>query len=126
MNEIKIDVSKLHPDGALELALHNDLMGEARDRIAKEISDSYDNFIFSLLEPYGINRENVGDWVGRLLILVDNYETKHFYIDGEYVFSIMRESFMADLVNFKIETRYRVGIFEELKNKKAGDSNEET
>ena len=121
MNEIKIDVSKLHPDDALELALHNDLMSEARNKIAKEISDNYDDLIFSLLIPYGITRENYKDHIDRITVVSAGDNTDHYMIDGEYRFSIIKETTLDITDIFKADVKYTVRVIEEFKNRKEGE-----
>ena len=62
--------------------------------VAKEIAKKYDDMWFELLGPYGINRDNVNEYVGRLLIkcvgasftgIVQNHEV---YLDGEHIMTV--------------------------------------
>lgn len=64
------------------------------DYLNRQISEAYNDLLEKALEPYGINRNNVGENVNRVVIhlhtpicspILNMYD---FYIDNKYAFSI--------------------------------------
>lgn len=64
------------------------------DSLKRQISEAYNDLLEKELEPYGINRNNVGENVNRVVIhlhtpiyspILNMYD---FYIDKKYAFSI--------------------------------------
>jgi hypothetical protein len=105
----------------IDVIFQNNLMEQVQKEIAGKVSKSYDDFVFSLLEQFGVTRENWREWIGRIVIYTDGW-SKHFYIDGHYVFSIYEEPFAINVLDEKnddgkieISTRYRVEIVEGLR-----------
>lgn len=93
------------------------LFDNLQTQLARKISENYDNLIFSLLECYGITRENWRDQVGRVLIVQTGW-TKHFYIDNVYAFTIMEESQMIcheEKLDYIYQVNYKVEHIESMK-----------
>ena len=93
-----------------------DLLSEIHKMISGKISDNYDNLVFSLLEQFGITKDNARENVDRVFIIQTGW-TKHFHIDGEYRFSIMEEPgelIFDDDGGCSMRINYKVEVFEEL------------
>ena len=103
-------------DYAVQMALSNDLTNDIRNRVAKELAESYDEFVFSLLGPFGITKENYRDHIDRVAIIGSDL-VKHFYVDHNYRFSIFIENDLSGFDEehgYKITTKYRVDIVEHM------------
>ncbi len=95
-------------------------MQAIQKELARKVSKSYDDFVFSILEQFGINRENWREWLGRVTVFRAPY-SDNYYIDGNYVFSIVLEPVvvntedkMVDDGKIEISIRYRVEIYDHL------------
>ena len=113
---IDIKTTKISSDFSIQELIENDILGDVRDKLAKEISESYDNLAFFALAPYGITGENWMENVDRVCIVSQTF-SKHFYVDDMYAFSIV--TFMDDMDfdeehNFKLTLKYRIEIFEDM------------
>lgn len=122
---MEIDVKKLTEER--DDIFQNNLMNQVQKELAGKVSKSYNDFVFSLLEQFGVTRENWRDWLGRVEIYSMPW-SKHFYIDGNYAFSICEEPFVINTLDEKnddgkieISTRYRVEIFDSLLSIKKED-----
>lgn len=111
-----IKTNKIDGDYSIQEIIENDIFGEMRNKLSKEISESYDKLVFFALAPYGINGDNWMDNVGRVEIASTSF-SKHFFVDGLYAFSIV--TFIDDSEfdaehSFKLTLKYRIDIFEDM------------
>lgn len=58
--------------------------------IIKKINESYGDFLLECLKPYGVTRDNIRDYAGRIEIfeLKNDPRIQEFYLDYNYIFSI--------------------------------------
>ena len=97
------------------LPVTQDLLTEVHRLISSEISENYDNYVFSLLEQFGITKDNWRKHVGRITIVMDQLWVEHFFIDKEYRFSIVEEPgelIFDDDGECKCVITHRVEVFE--------------
>lgn len=71
--------------------------------IGKQLAAKHDELIFTALDDYGIDRDNIGENVDRIYRARQGDDFEHFFIDGVYGFSIHRFSLVMD------EERNRIG-----------------
>ena len=111
-----IKTTKIGKDYTIQENLYNDLLGNVKEKLCKEISENYDKLAFSALEPYGITGDNWTDNVGRVVIASTSF-SKHFFVDGLYAFSIVTfiddSEFNAEN-HFKLTMKYRIDIYEHM------------
>ncbi len=91
-------------------------INELRDKLAKEMAESYDNLAFFALAPYGITKKNQMENVDRVEI-VNAPNTRHFFVDGLYAFSIITIMDMEEFDekhSYNIKFKYKIEIFEEM------------
>ena len=113
---VDIKTTKIGSDFSIQELIENDILGEVRKKLAKEVSESYDNLAFFALAPYGITKENQMEWVDRVEI-VDGPNTRHFFVDGLYAFSIVTIMDMKEFDekhSFNIKFKYKIEIFESM------------
>lgn len=98
----------------------NDLLSEIHRMISGKVSENYDELAFSLLGQFGINKDNWREHVGRVVIVDTACDpwTKHFYIDGEYRFSIVEQPgeliFDDEKREYGMRIGYKVEVFEDM------------
>jgi hypothetical protein len=85
-----------------------DLLSEVHKMISGKVSENYDELIFSLLGQFGITKDNWRENLDRISIVKDRLWVDHFYIDGEYRFSIVEEP--GDLIFYEEKDTYRVAV----------------
>lgn len=96
-------------------------MDELVDDISSKLTKYYDDLVFSMLSQYGIDRKNLTAQKGRLVILRSSWND-HYYIDGEYKFSISKiptidvEENDNDGLNFTF--LFKVEVIESMKGTK--------
>lgn len=96
-------------------------MDELIDDISSKLTNYYDDLVFSMLSQYGIDRKNLTVHKGRLVILQSPLND-HYYIDGEYKFSITKiptidaEENDKDGLNFTF--LFKVEVIESMKGTK--------
>lgn len=111
-----IKTTKLGKDYSIQELIENDILSEVRDKLAKEVSESYDNLAFFALAPYGITGENWLDNVNRVEIASTSF-SRHFFVDGLYAFSIttfIDDSEFNEENSFKLTLKYRIDIYEDM------------
>ena len=115
---MKYDVktNKIGSDFSIQELIENDILGDVRKKLMKEVSESYDNLAFFALAPYGITGENWMENADRVYIVSQSF-SRHFFVDDMYAFSIV--TFVDDMDfdeehNFKLTLKYRIEIFEDM------------
>ena len=122
---IKYNIKTLPKDVDIsaQIDMYDSLIAEATDNIGRQLAKSYDDFVFSILSQFGINKDNCLEYVGRIVIFDQGLHStaKHWYIDGEYKFTIIevpcKFSFNEDGTDFRILTEYKVEVWDELKGR---------
>ena len=101
-----------------------DLVCDTVDDLVKQCSDAYSTFLLECFEPFGITKDNIVAWVGRIQ-KEEYYDTDtdtiyhRYFIDGSYAFTIsVRRSINDDHV---FTQEHRRLIEEDLK--KGGENN---
>ena len=108
-------------DYELQLRMYKTFMDELIDDISSKLTKYYDDLAFSMLSQYGIDRKNLTVHKGRLVILQLPLND-HYYIDGEYKFSITKiptidvEENDNDGLNFTF--LFKVEVIESMKGTK--------
>ena len=113
---IDIKTTKISSDFSIQELIENDILGDVRKKLMKEVSESYDNLAFFALAPYGITGENWMENVDRVCIISHSFE-RHFYVDDLYAFSIVTfvdYSEFDEKHEFKLTLKYRIEIFEDM------------
>lgn len=113
INKLILSQSEAIPDTNMDLI--SNIINEARTQIAR----SYDDLMFTMLYPYGIDRFNWKEQINRVVITRQSGMYRHVFVDGVYAFTIEegteyfteweKESCYAAKVNI------RVKIIEEMK-----------
>ena len=94
-----------------------DLLSEIHKMISGKISDNYDNLVFSLLEQFGITKDNWREHVDRVRVIRDRMWVDHFHVDDQYRFSIVEEPgelIFDDDGGCSMRINYKVEVLEEL------------
>lgn len=107
-----------------EVGIHTfhepDLLTEVHKMISGKVSENYDELLFSLLGQFGITKENWRENIGRVAACGCDRDiwTKHYYIDGEYRFSIVEEPGELIFDDEKCECgmgiNYKVKVYEDM------------
>ena len=116
VREYDIKTTKIGSDFSIQELIENDILGDVRKKLMKEVSESYDNLAFFALAPYGITGENWRENVDRVCIVSQTF-SKHFYVDDMYAFSIVTfvdYSEFDEKHEFKLTLKYRIEIFEDM------------
>lgn len=111
-----IKTTKIGSDFSIQELIENDILGDVRNKLMKEVSESYDNLAFFALAPYGITGENWMENVDRVCIVSHSFE-RHFFVDDMYAFSIVMfidDSEFNEKHEFKLTLKYRIEIFEDM------------
>lgn len=94
------------------------LMTKISNEFARKVSKNYDELVFSMLSRFGINKDNWQCHIDRIET-VQTACTKHFFVDREYRFSIIKEpdEMIFDDSNsyYKISIVYKVKVYEDMK-----------
>lgn len=95
-----------------------DLLSEVHKMISGKVSENYDELLFSLLGQFGITKDNWRENLDRITACSCDIWTKHFYIDGEYRFSIVEEPgeliFDDEKSECDIKINYKVKVYEDM------------
>lgn len=97
-----------------------DLIGDLTKELVRKVSENYDELAFSLLGTFGINKDNWRENVGRVVIvdMACDPWTKHFFIDGEYRFSIIEKPgeliFDDEKGEYGVTVSYKVEVFKDM------------
>lgn len=97
-----------------------DLLSEIHKMISGKVSENYDDLVFSMLEQFGITKDNWRENVGRVTIVdtASDPWTKHFYIDGGYRFSIVEQPgelvFDDEKCEYGMRINYKVKVYEDM------------
>lgn len=111
---------KIPKNEAIDVFDGPDLLTEIHKMISGKVSENYDELAFSLLGQFGINKDNWREHVGRVTIYSCDRDvfTKHFYIDGEYRFSIVEQPgeliFDDEKREYGMRISYKVEVFKDM------------
>lgn len=116
---IKFEKKKISKNETIDIFDGPDLLSEIHRMISGKVSENYDELAFSLLGQFGINKDNWRENLGRVTIVdCDTNWTKHFYIDGEYRFSIVEQPgeliFDDEKREYGMRIGYKVEVFEDM------------
>lgn len=82
------------------------------DDIFNELSEDYNDFLWSCFKPYGITSDNISEWKDRITLVTVDYtdiiKTKQIYINEDYSFTITTydEGLVSDGLTLKKSIRF--------------------
>ena len=119
MSNVKVGIVKVPKKVNIPAFDEPDLLSEVHKMISGKVSENYDELVFSLLEQFGITKENWRENLDRVKIFQAAWSyIKHFHIDGEYRFSIIEEPgeliFDNEKNTYGMRINYRVEVFEDM------------
>ena len=88
---MKVGIVKIPKKASIPKLEEPDLLTEVHKMISGKVSENYDELLFSLLSQFGINKDNWRENLGRVAACGCDRDiwTKHYYIDGQYRFSVI-------------------------------------
>lgn len=76
--------------------LYQDPISQSIKNISKRIAVHKDNVILNELKKYGFTHENLSENLYRVEVFSADYNSKHFFVDGYYAFTLVDELVISD------------------------------
>lgn len=102
--------------------IENLAISEIGNNLTYEMASIYDDLMFTMLDNYGINKSNWREQIHRVeaVDVPGAYysEIKHYFVDGEYAFTIEPEIEFIYEPTYKVTVKYTVKILEHMKGQR--------
>lgn len=102
--------------------IENLAISEIGNNLSYELASQFDDLVFTMLYQYGIDRTNWREQIHRIeaVDVPGAYysDIKHFFVDGEYAFTIEPEIEFIHEPIFRVTVKYTVKIHEHMKGQR--------